>query len=124
MSIEMHELSYKDSVKNLYNVPESQWRRWSSLARSVFNSLFSTMHNSPWAFVCPKHAVPSPRRWKVTCWNAAWIAADSVRAYAKKGPRKANKAIRKAVRELPTHDEIARRQKDARDWTGPNSLDG
>ena len=65
-------------VRNLHKVPKPKWRRWSPLARYVFNELYSTMKQSPWAFSHPKTDKISPRRWDTTAWNASWIAADAV----------------------------------------------
>ena len=70
-------------VRNKYKVPVKTWRKWSQRARYVFNDLYSSMTNSPFAFRTPAldKVKLTARQWKVTAWNAAWMAADAVRDY-------------------------------------------
>lgn len=64
---------------NRYKVPKRQWRKWSALARHVFNELYGSMSQNAWAFQAPSVEAnpPNKRAWKTTCWNAAWVAADA-----------------------------------------------
>jgi hypothetical protein len=65
---------------NRHRVATRKWRRWSKQARAVFNELYGAMTASAWAFQSPKVTtlkIPA-RLWRVTAWNAAWIAADAV----------------------------------------------
>jgi hypothetical protein len=66
------------SVQNLYKVPLKKWRKWSPLARTVFNRVYDFTFENQWAMLHPKQPKPSPTHWKTTAWNAAWIAADAV----------------------------------------------
>lgn len=65
--------------ENKFRVPIRQWRKWSLLARRAFNGVYSAMIESPWAFQPPSAKVTNGRAWKVTAWNAAWIAADAIK---------------------------------------------
>lgn len=67
----------RDAV-NRHRVPPKKWRKWSMLARKVFNELFSCMSENRDLFLHPHQEKISQRLWKTTCWNAAWIAADAV----------------------------------------------
>lgn len=63
---------------NRYNVPQKQWRKWSSDARSVFNRVFEFIRNNQWAMLHPKQPKVTKEHWDTTAWNAAWISADAV----------------------------------------------
>lgn len=74
------DVEFKDvSNANTYRVPKSAWRSWSKISRHVFNEVYSAMTDSPWAFQPPSMPKVNPRAWKVTAWNAAWIAAGAIR---------------------------------------------
>lgn len=63
-------------VKNEHKIPKKKWGSWTSVAKQVFNKTYETMMLSPSMF---QHASALPiekEQWKVTAWNAAWIAAD------------------------------------------------
>ncbi len=74
--IETIELPMKESTKNLFRVHSSQWRKWSTAGHKTFNGLYSAMLTGSQHFAHPKQDKIPLRRWKTTCWNAAWIAAD------------------------------------------------
>lgn len=68
-------------VRNRYEVPKRQWGRWSNLARSVFNKVYSDMRPSTQLLYTHPDAAPMPlRHWETLRWNAAYIAADAVDA--------------------------------------------
>lgn len=65
-------------MRNRYKVTQRKWRRWSDVARGVFNRTYSTMKENPSLFRHPKDPVRSNSWGRTTAWNAAWIAADNV----------------------------------------------
>ncbi|HEV8262702.1 MAG TPA: hypothetical protein VGQ19_18350 [Burkholderiales bacterium] len=69
----------KRSAVNRHKVPQRQWRKWTLVARKVFNEVYSTMAQNQWTFLHPHQDKVSKRLWKTTAWNAAWIAADATR---------------------------------------------
>lgn len=69
----------KRDAANKHRVPKKQWRKWSLLARKVFNELYSAMVLNKELFLHPHQKKLTNRMWKTTAWNAAWIAADATR---------------------------------------------
>lgn len=67
-------------MQNKYKVPKRQWRKWSDAARGVFNHLYSSMIQSPWVFQTPMMENVPIQAWRVTAWNASWVAADAANA--------------------------------------------
>ena len=65
-------------AKNAYKVPVRQWRKWSELARRVFNLHFYELKENQAVLTHPKTQQISQREWRTQAWNAAWLAADSV----------------------------------------------
>jgi len=65
-------------MRNLYRVPKKQWRKWSDLARKVFNATYNFMMDNTKVMIHPKSPMPKPVHFKTIAWNAAWIAADAV----------------------------------------------
>lgn len=65
-------------VSNAYKVPVKQWRKWSELARRVFNLHFYELKENQRVLTHPKTQPISQREWRTQAWNAAWLAADSV----------------------------------------------
>jgi hypothetical protein len=67
------------AIRNTYRVPKKTWRKWSATARQVFNGLYRSMMDSPWAFQTQsvQEMGLKRRQWRVTAWNSAWIAADA-----------------------------------------------
>jgi hypothetical protein len=63
--------------RNKFKVPPKQWRRWSALARTVFNRVYDAMEDQS-VYLHPKATPALERHWKTTRWNAAWVAADAV----------------------------------------------
>lgn len=64
-------------MTNTYRVPKKQWQKWNATARKVFNEVYGTMSKNPWVFLNPSTKT-APPGWKITAWNAAWVAADAV----------------------------------------------
>lgn len=75
----MVEMPCRSGAANRFNVPKRAWHSWTKDGRRVFNELYSAMKGTPWAFQAPSQekAKIKPRTWQVTCWNAAWIAAEA-----------------------------------------------
>ena len=65
-------------AKNAYKVPVKQWRKWSELARRVFNLHFYELKENQSILSHPQCDQVSVRMWRTLAWNAAWLAADSV----------------------------------------------
>lgn len=65
-------------MRNSNRVPKKQWRKWSGVARRVFNATYSFIHDNPDLMQHPGAPKPKPFHWKTVAWNAAWIAADAV----------------------------------------------
>jgi len=65
-------------VSNRYRVPKKAWRKWPASGRRVFNELYAVMIQNPGLFQHTRAPKPTRSNWKVTAWNAAWIAADSI----------------------------------------------
>ena len=63
---------------NQYKVPKKQWMKWSKKARETFNEIYGFGLKNKWAMQHPKQGPLSPEFWKTTCWNFAWLAADTV----------------------------------------------
>lgn len=67
-------------VKNKHRVPQVQWRKWSNLARRIFNDVYYSMRPSMQAqLIHPDAVVVSKEHWKTLQWNAAWLAADALK---------------------------------------------
>lgn len=58
-------------VKNLYKVPQAQWRKWDNAEKSLFNSLYSDMYNNQSMYLHPKQEPTKRTYWSTTAWNAA-----------------------------------------------------
>jgi hypothetical protein len=69
------------NFRNSNKVPVKTWNKWSLRARYTFNTLYEGMKANPLLFLAPSTPEPTKRQWKVTAWNAAWIAADAIREY-------------------------------------------
>ena len=63
-------------AKNIHKVNKHKWRKWGPVAQEVFNRLYYTMKKNPSVFLATGQEELPKRRWKVTAWNAAWLAAD------------------------------------------------
>lgn len=68
-------------VENMFKVPKKQWKKWNDQERYIFNDVFLMMTLNQSLFLYPDTAEQSEERWRTTCWNAAWTAADSARDY-------------------------------------------
>lgn len=65
-------------ARNTYKVPVKQWRKWSRIARTVFNRVYNFAINNPELILHPQAVkTTKPAHWKTIAWNAAWIAADA-----------------------------------------------
>ena len=65
--------------KNTYKVPKAQWKKWSEVARDVFNDLYYTLtRNKQSLFTHPKQVRLPKNQWRTIAWNTAWLAADAV----------------------------------------------
>ena len=68
----------KGVAGNAYKVPIKQWRKWSELARRVFNLHFYELKENQYILTHPRTPQVSKKEWRTQSWNAAWLAADSV----------------------------------------------
>jgi len=77
--------------RNLHNVQQRTWRKWSAVARHTFNELYSSMKKNQILFLHPKQGALTRQKWQTVAWNAAWVAADAIREYERdnKAPRRA-----------------------------------
>ncbi len=64
---------------NLYDVPKSQWKKWSPLARNVFNQVYFVSFENQKIFTHPRTPNIEKEQWKTVSWNHAWEAAEAVR---------------------------------------------
>lgn len=76
--IEMVEVTALISARNRFKVPLKQWRKWSALARSVFNNVFTSMTDQS-VITNPSGPKMTAAQWRTVRWNAAWLAADAVK---------------------------------------------
>ena len=70
-------------IQNDHHVPKKQWNKWNETSRFVFNELYEHMTIRPDLFqarTTTPMKVPTPE-WKITAFNAAFIAADAVRMH-------------------------------------------
>ena len=67
------------TVANRHKVSQSQWRKWNTLARKVFNEVYGTMKRNQSLFLHPRQSKAESKLWNTTAWNAAWTAADAIR---------------------------------------------
>jgi hypothetical protein len=68
---------------NRHKVPTKQWKKWSTEARFIFNNVFEGMADQP-LYLHTKALPMKAEHWKVSRWNAAWLAAslhDEVRGH-------------------------------------------
>jgi hypothetical protein len=80
MAVEKVELvEVWNTRKNVFNVPQRQWRKWPVLGRQVFNEVYTSMTKNQEMFLHPKQEKVSRSHWKTTAWNAAWTAASAIR---------------------------------------------
>ena len=64
------------AIKNLYKVPQAQWRKWKDEEKQLFNDVYSYMYDNQELFLHPKQKAIDHLHWKTIAWNSAWIAAD------------------------------------------------
>ena len=65
-------------MRNQFKVPLNKWKKWSILAKKVFNSQFETLKNNQKVLTHPQMKEVSKRMWSTVAWNSAWLAADAV----------------------------------------------
>jgi hypothetical protein len=62
-------------MKNRYNVPARQWKKWGVAGQKVFNRLYGSMRRAQHLYLHPKATRVPQEQWETTAHNAAWIAA-------------------------------------------------
>ena len=72
-------MAARKAESNRYSVQAKQWAKWRENQRHVFNEVYGIMAASPDLFLHRKQEPLSRSHWLVTCWNAAWIAADAAK---------------------------------------------
>ena len=70
-------------IENYYKVPKKMWNRWNEAERNIFTTVYEVMLDSQDVYSHPKAAVQQQEYWTTTCWNAAWVAADTAMWYRK-----------------------------------------
>ncbi len=65
---------------NEFKVPKKAWESWTLVARHTFNKLYKDMSTNPWVYhhSVLMNSVPNDKHWKVTAWNAAFMAASII----------------------------------------------
>ena len=79
--VDLKALHKARGAKNAHKVPLKKWRKWSELARRVFNLHFYALNMNQTILCAPtknKDWLISKKEWRTQSWNAAWLAADSV----------------------------------------------
>lgn len=71
-------LTYDARVANRFKVPKKQWGSWTFVAQHTFNKLYETMIDNQDLYRAPGAEPQLPELWKITAWNAAWMAASIV----------------------------------------------
>jgi len=70
-------MSHKDiNPQNAHSVPKKQWKKWTMIGKNVFNKTYEYMMENPDHFKHPNADLVPTEFFKITAWNAAWIAAD------------------------------------------------
>lgn len=65
-------------TENIHNVSQRQWGRWNETARRQFNDVMEQLEDRT-LHMHPKHGPVTYEQWQTIRWNAAWIAADTLR---------------------------------------------
>lgn len=64
---------------NRFKVPMKQWRKWSLLQQTTFNTVFERMTTlGPSILAAPAQHDMDRREFEVLAWNTAWTVADTV----------------------------------------------
>lgn len=67
-------------VNNEFKVPKKSWGSWTFVAKHLFNKLYAAMIMNPEFYVhtdvTARGGFLSEKEWKVTAWNAAFMAAS------------------------------------------------
>lgn len=67
------------TIRNRFNVPKKQWKKWSRQQRVVFNETFAYAARNQRIFnAAPGELQLSAKGWKTVCWNIAFTAAGCV----------------------------------------------
>lgn len=73
-------LNERERAVNTHSVPQRQWRKWTLVAKHVFNKTYSHMMSNPEVYFHPDYledpGLPDLKYFRTTAWNAAWMAAD------------------------------------------------
>ncbi len=72
-------------MENIYGVSKGQWKRWNEQEQNLFNDLFAVMYDNQYLYRHPEACHETASYWKITAWNAAWMAADLLREVRKNG---------------------------------------
>lgn len=72
-------------MENLYGVSNRQWKKWNNSEQKLFNKLYNYMYKNQKLLIHPEVDATTLSHWKTTAWNAAWMAADILRAERKNG---------------------------------------
>ena len=49
---------------------------WTDEQNALFSRIFVHMQGNQWLFTHPKATKVPDEHWCITCWNAAWMAAE------------------------------------------------
>lgn len=63
-------------IRNEHKVARRTWAKWTEQQRRRFNQLFELMRDHQRFFVHTDAPLIPEKHWRVTCWNAAFMAAD------------------------------------------------
>jgi hypothetical protein len=67
---------------NKFKVPKKSWGSWTLVGKHTFNKLFEAMTMNPEFYVhsdvISRGGIYSEKEWRVTAWNAAFMAASIV----------------------------------------------
>lgn len=69
-----------NTVENLY-MPDTSgmWAKWNDVQRHVFNETYAYLCDNQHVMLHPKAKTTAAAMWNTTAWNAAVIAADSLK---------------------------------------------
>ncbi|WP_396189871.1 hypothetical protein [Flavobacterium sp.] len=68
------------TVENLYMADtKGMWDKWNDVQRYVFNETYEYLCDNQNVLLHPKAKTATAAMWNTTAWNAAVIAADSLK---------------------------------------------
>lgn len=77
-------------AQNNFKVAKDQWAKWNRQERTLFNDLMRSLQQH-YVNREPSTVTLTKRQWRTIVWNAAWLAADDLRARRLKALDKAAK---------------------------------